>query len=93
MDPALWSEPNKFDPSRFIVDGQIKKPDYFLPFGGGRRSCMGYKMVQFLSFSIIANLIKSYSLLPCPGDKFRVQSGSLAMPENSYKFQFIARQQ
>ncbi|RZC36406.1 p450 domain containing protein [Asbolus verrucosus] len=48
MSLDLWDEPEKFKPERFIRENRLIKPDHFLPFGGGRRSCMGYKMVQLL---------------------------------------------
>nr|CAH7768005.1 unnamed protein product [Callosobruchus chinensis]CAI5868368.1 unnamed protein product [Callosobruchus analis] len=42
MDPTLWKDPDTFNPSRFInAEGKVCKPDYFLPFGVGRRMCLG----------------------------------------------------
>jgi cytochrome P450 len=35
MDPTLWKDPDTFDPTRFLKDGKIFKPDYFLPFSVG----------------------------------------------------------
>jgi 26-hydroxylase len=36
MNPELWADPEKFDPTRFINEaGQVQKPDYFMPFGIG----------------------------------------------------------
>ncbi|CRL02363.1 CLUMA_CG015300, isoform A [Clunio marinus] len=92
MSPSLWNEPEKFEPKRFIVDGRLVKPDHFIPFGVGRRSCMGYKMVQFLSFSIVANLLKEFDISPlCNEDEIKVPVGSLAMSENPYQFAFNLR--
>lgn len=55
MDPNLWDEPEKFNPSRFVnTEGKVTKPEYFLPFGVGRRICLGEvlaKMELFLFFS------------------------------------------
>lgn len=37
-DPNLWDEPEAFKPERFInVEGKVKKPDCFLPFGVGKK--------------------------------------------------------
>ena len=37
MNPDLWEDPEKFQPSRFInEDGKIQKPEYFMPFGIGK---------------------------------------------------------
>lgn len=91
MSPELWSEPEKFKPERFVVNGRICKPEHFLPFGGGRRSCMGYKMVQYLSFSTIATILKNFTILPVEGEAYKVPIGNLALPEKSFNFRFERR--
>nr|UPI11580.1 cytochrome P450 18A101 [Mythimna separata] len=57
MDPNLWDEPDKFNPSRFIEDsGKIRRPEFFMPFGVGRRMCLGdvlARMEMFMFFSCI----------------------------------------
>lgn len=37
MDSELWSEPDKFDPSRFLFEGRVKVPEHFIPFSVGMR--------------------------------------------------------
>lgn len=91
MSPELWDEPASFKPERFIQNGHIVKPDHFLPFGAGRRSCMGYKMVQFLSFSVIANCMQHFDLRPPTNVTHKVVIGSLAVPEKSYEMVFTDR--
>lgn len=57
MDPNLWDKPNEFNPERFInAEGHVQKPEYFIPFGVGRRMCLGIvlaRMELFLFFSSI----------------------------------------
>ncbi|XP_059478932.1 cytochrome P450 307a1-like [Neocloeon triangulifer] len=84
----LWDEPSKFKPERFLSTGRLIKPEHFLPFGVGRRSCMGYKMVQFLSFSILGTLLQKYRLEP--EQDYKVPVGDLALPKDTFKFKFIA---
>ncbi len=38
-DPALYPDPDRFDPSRFT--GERPSPQGYLPFGGGARRCIG----------------------------------------------------
>ena len=42
---ALWDRPNDFDPDRFPVDlpvpTEVTQNFAYLPFGGGRRKCIG----------------------------------------------------
>lgn len=91
MSPALWDEPEKFEPKRFISNERLLKPDHFIPFGMGRRSCMGYKMVQFLSFAIVGNLLKEFDISTLNNEPVKVPVGSLAMSENPYEFAFSFR--
>lgn len=91
MSPTLWDEPEKFEPKRFLSNGRLLKPDHFIPFGMGRRSCMGYKMVQFLSFSIVGNLLKEFDISPLNDEEVKVPLGSLAMSENPFQFAFNLR--
>lgn len=75
---------------------QVSKPDHFFPFSFGRRACLGYKMVTFISFSILANLCLKYKLLPV-GSLESVQKqlepkGSLALsPDDCFQLQLIPR--
>nr|XP_023023054.1 cytochrome P450 307a1-like [Leptinotarsa decemlineata] len=91
MSDELWEEPNKFLPKRFIKNGKLVKPDHFLPFGGGRRSCMGYRMVHLLSFGIIGGLLQHFSIIPVEGECYEVPIGSLALKKDTFKFQFVRR--
>ena len=55
MDERRWNEPEKFNPERFLdEESRVKQPRNFMPFGTGRRMCLGdvlAKMEVFLFFS------------------------------------------
>ena len=36
MCPDLWENPEQFMPERFLRDGLVHKPDYFIPFSVGK---------------------------------------------------------
>lgn len=92
MSPKLWTDPESFKPERFISsDNRLVKPEHFLPFGGGRRSCMGYKMVQFVSFSVLASLLQSFHICPVDGKSYKVPLGNLALPFDTFSFKFEKR--
>lgn len=44
-NPVYWSKPDDFDPDRFSMEGPIPNETTenfnYLPFGGGRRKCIG----------------------------------------------------
>ncbi|KAL1139825.1 hypothetical protein AAG570_006802 [Ranatra chinensis] len=91
MSPELWEEPEKFAPERFLSsEGKLIKPEHFLPFGGGRRSCMGYKMTQFVAFSTLATLLQRFDILP-ETDVYDIPLGNLALPYDTLKFRFLPR--
>lgn len=91
MSETLWETPEKFEPKRFLSNGRLLKPDHFMPFGVGRRSCMGYKLVQFLAFAIVSNLLKEFDIGTVNGEDIKVPLGSLALPENPYQLVFTPR--
>lgn len=91
MSDELWSDPHKFQPERFLVNNRLTKPEYFLPFGGGRRGCMGYKMVQLVGFGVFSALMQEFTILPVEGEEYKVPVGSLALPMDTFAFNFVRR--
>ena len=68
-DPALWTHPELFLPDRFVVNGEIKTPEFFVPFSGGRRSCIGEQLGRKELFLLFANLIQTFRVsLPAGAD-------------------------
>ncbi|XP_050423937.1 cytochrome P450 307a1-like [Adelges cooleyi] len=92
MSPELWENPEHYDPERFInEEGRLEKPDHFIPFSGGKRSCMGYKLVQLISYCTIATLLHKYFLLPVEDVSYSVPKGNLALPYSTYPFKLRKR--
>ncbi|XP_053552904.1 cytochrome P450 2U1-like [Bombina bombina] len=60
-DPKVWEKPNDFNPSRFLDEhGQILKKEAFIPFGIGRRVCMGEQLAKMELFLMFVNLMQMY---------------------------------
>lgn len=91
MSPELWDEPMAFKPERFIQNGRIVKPEHFIPFGTGKRSCLGAKLAPLITFSILANCMQNFSIHPPPNVTHKITIGLLAVPEKSYEMIFIER--
>lgn len=62
MNPKLWHEPQRFDPSRFIINERAQKPDYFIPFSVGRRMCLGDVLAKMEVFLFLVGLLQKYDL-------------------------------
>lgn len=69
MNPKLWNQPDRFDPSRFIVNEKAKKPDYFIPFSVGRRMCLGDVLAKMEVFLFLVGLLQKYDLSVAEEDR------------------------
>lgn len=67
-DPDYWSEPDKFDPDRFLPENKSKIiPGSYCPFGIGPRSCVGFRFALTEGKLALARLITSYHFDKAPG--------------------------
>ncbi|XP_030643825.1 cytochrome P450 2U1 [Chanos chanos] len=61
-DPTVWENPDDFNPDRFLDDkGNLLRRECFIPFGIGRRVCMGEQLAKMELFLIFTNLIQAFS--------------------------------
>jgi cytochrome P450 len=59
-DPAYWPDPERFDPERFQPEQRRQRPAYtFLPFGGGRRNCIGFAFAQVEAKVVLARILQT----------------------------------
>jgi cytochrome P450 len=84
-DPALWKDPDVFDPERFIegpdMDIQLKGADApndthhlkFMPLGTGRRACAGYTLAKLELFLQAATLMQCFEWKPSGGDQVQLK--------------------
>ncbi|KYN05360.1 hypothetical protein ALC62_03645 [Cyphomyrmex costatus] len=58
-DKAYWEQPNEFQPQRFLDEqGQFRRNNYGLPFGLGKRRCLGEQLARstlFLFFTYVVH--------------------------------------
>ena len=61
-DPNYWTNPEKFEPKRFIKDGKFYcKNPAMLPFSIGKRACTGEAIARLQMFLIFTSLLQKFS--------------------------------
>ncbi|XP_072165344.1 steroid 17-alpha-hydroxylase/17,20 lyase-like [Diadema setosum] len=68
-DPKEWDDPESFKPEHFLDNsGMVRQhPPSFLPFGAGRRSCLGEAVAKADLFIIFTWLMQKYTFSKVPG--------------------------
>jgi cytochrome P450 family 138 len=74
-DPALFPEPDRFDPDRFL--GKVPDTYSWLPFGGGRRRCIGASFAHMEMDVVLRVLLERVELLPTDA------------PDEPWSFRFV----
>ncbi|GBM53400.1 Cytochrome P450 3A24 [Araneus ventricosus] len=65
-DPELWPEPWKFDPDRFAPENKTSLNSMaYMPFGIGRRNCIGARFAQAEAKLALFRLVKKFRFEPC----------------------------
>lgn len=85
LSTELWDEPTKFRPERFVHNGNVTEPEHYLPFSVGRRSCSGNKIIQYITFAIIANCLLHFDLRKPLNVSYKFPVGMLALPEKTHE--------
>jgi cytochrome P450 len=59
----LWQDPGRFDPERFAPQNCAARPRFsYLPFGGGRRICIGAAFATAEATLLLATIAQRYRL-------------------------------
>ena len=62
-DPAVWPDPERFDPDRFEPAARSRIPDKaWLPFGNGARSCIGRAFALQEATLVLAMMLQRFEL-------------------------------
>nr|AGG35982.1 cytochrome P450 monooxygenase [Panonychus citri] len=75
-DPKLWTEPSKFDPSRFLTEEGTKavKPAYLVPFSGGKRICSGEGLANVEMFLYLVCIVQQFRIKLEPGSELNLKA-------------------
>lgn len=63
-NPAIWDDPERFDPQRFSPENEKSIPRYgYLPFGGGARICIGNSFALMEGHLVLATIAQRFRLV------------------------------
>ena len=69
---TLWSDPDLFDPTRFLGENRDRIDRYaYIPFGAGPRVCIGMGFAMQEAIIVLAHLTKSFRFDLAPGHVVR----------------------
>lgn len=70
----LWHDPGRFDPERFSPEQVAARPRFsYLPFGGGRRICIGSAFAIAEATILLATIAQRYRLVIARGHRVEPQ--------------------
>ena len=94
FDPETFPEPEKFKPERFLDNsGHLLKPNQLIPFGIGRRVCLGEPVARMELFLFVTTVIREFNILPEDDDvipPLKAVIGIVNAPVD-YKFRAVRR--
>lgn len=112
-DPTIWPAPERFDPAANFLSAdkrsdaekleqweeprQIIRTEYLMPFGVGKRECLGESLVRQELFIFFVRLLQKFTIAPPEGDAsqlpvdYTVDNSPIFRMPPFYKLQFIPR--
>ncbi|XP_046656383.1 methyl farnesoate epoxidase-like isoform X2 [Daphnia pulicaria] len=70
LDEKYWNDPEEFQPERHLsADGTtVIKSDRILPFGAGKRMCLGESLARNTLYLFVTSLVKSFQFQAIPNE-------------------------
>lgn len=84
LNPAVWNDPETFDPERFAPDRREDKVHRFAwtPFGGGVHKCIGLYFAQMEIKTLMHHLLSGYEWSVADDYVWKTAYGSLGEPRD-----------
>ena len=95
MDKEHWGDPEVFRPERFLDENmQITNTEHLMPFGQGRRRCLGESLARSCLFTFFAGILNKFEVTLPEGAVVpdRVLQPGITLSPKPYKVIFKQRQ-
>nr|AAA39878.1 cytochrome P450cb [Mus musculus domesticus] len=90
-DETVWEKPLRFHPEHFLdAQGHFVKPEAFMPFSAGRRSCLGEPLARMELFLFFTCLLQHFSFSVPNGQPRPRNLGVFPFPVAPYPYQLCA---
>ncbi|OCT95779.1 25-hydroxyvitamin D-1 alpha hydroxylase, mitochondrial [Xenopus laevis] len=91
-DENVFSNPNEFHPERWLKKEDTHHPYASLPFGFGKRSCIGRRIAELEVYLALARILNHFEVKPeQPGSLVMPMTRTLLVPEKEINLQFLER--
>lgn len=88
---AYWSDPEAFQPERFLQNGEIHYPKgAFLPFGAGAHQCIGSHFAMMEARIILSMILQKFRLQPVEGHPVEPNPGITLRPRDGLRMHVCA---
>ena len=82
-DERWWPDPEVFDPTRFLGDAAKDRPrSAYLPFGGGRRICIGQSFALMEMVLMAAIMSQRFTFDVCPDHPVELEATLTLRPKH-----------
>ncbi|WP_343287396.1 cytochrome P450 [Gordonia sp. SID5947] len=82
-DPAVWHDPDVYDPDRFLPANIKQRPAHsYKPFGSGLRACIGRQFAIHEAVLVLACLLHRYDLTADPDYRLAVDERLTMVPRD-----------
>ena len=87
--PALWPEPQRFDPGRFSAEASRGRHKYaWVPFGGGAHMCLGLHFAQMQVKAFFYTVLTQFRIVPAGSGETDFQMFPIPRPKDGLPTRF-----
>jgi cytochrome P450 len=81
-DPRWWPDPEAFDPRRFLKGAKDHPRSAYLPYGGGRRICIGQRFASMEMALIAAIMSQRFTFDLAPNHRVELEATLTLRPKS-----------